>query len=351
MKICNIIGARPQFIKQATISRVVKNRGDIEEIIIHTGQHYDTNMSEQFFTELEIPQPDYNLGIGSGRHGVQTGKMLAKIEEVLIDEKPDCVLVYGDTNSTIAGALAAAKLHIPVAHVEAGLRSFNRKMPEEINRIATDAISDICFAPTQTAMNHLKNEGLADRAVFSGDVMYDSVLFYAQKLQKSTTRQDVEDFYLATIHRPANTDNIENFNSIMKAFSTFDKQIIFPAHPRTKNMIKDIAIPDNVKIIEPVGYLDILKMVIDADLVFTDSGGLQKECFFLKKRCITLREETEWIETLENNCNVLTGADYQKIIEAEKMECGEFRIEDKFGNGKAAEGIINKIVKHLEQKK
>ena len=348
MKICNVIGARPQFIKQATISRVVKNRDDIEEIIIHTGQHYDINMSEQFFQELDIPEPDYNLGIGSGQHGIQTGKMLAKIEEVLIWEKPDCILVYGDTNSTIAGALAAAKLHIPVAHVEAGLRSFNRKMPEEINRIATDSISDILFAPTQTAVKHLNNEGLAGRAVFSGDVVYDSVLFYAQKLQNSTASQDDKDFYLATIHRPSNTDNIEKFKSIMKAFSTFDKQIIFPAHPRTKNIIKNIAIPENVKIIKPVGYLEILKMVMDADLVFTDSGGLQKECFFLKKRCITLRDETEWIETLENNCNLLTGADFQKIIEAEKLECGEFLIEDKFGNGKSPNLIVNTIKEYLE---
>ncbi|MFW5804279.1 MAG: non-hydrolyzing UDP-N-acetylglucosamine 2-epimerase [bacterium] len=338
---CNIIGARPQFIKQATISRVVKNRDDIEEIIIHTGQHYDKNMSEQFFRELEIPEPEYNLGIGSGPHGLQTGKMLQKIEEVLIQEYPDCVLVYGDTNSTIAGALAAAKLHIPVAHVEAGLRSFNRKMPEEINRIGTDVISDILFAPTQTAMDHLKKEGLSNRSFFSGDVMYDSVLFYANKLKNSITNHNYSDFYLATIHRPANTDNIENFKSIMKAFSTFDKQIIFPAHPRTKNIIKNIVIPENVKIINPVGYLNILEMVMAADLVFTDSGGLQKECFFLKKRCITLREETEWIETLENNCNVLVGADYQKIINAEKMESGEFEIVNKFGDGNAAKVIIN----------
>ncbi|MHA1584630.1 MAG: non-hydrolyzing UDP-N-acetylglucosamine 2-epimerase, partial [Promethearchaeota archaeon] len=281
MKICNIVGARPQFIKQATISRVVKNRNDISEIIIHTGQHYDKNMSDLFFDELEIPKPDYNLGIGSGLHGAQTGKMLEKIEEVLIKEKPDCVLLYGDTNSTIAGALAAAKLHIPIAHVEAGLRSYNRRMPEEINRIATDSISDILFAPTITGLKNLKNEGLGNRSIFSGDVMYDSVLFYKGKIAKNNLEIETpEKFYLATIHRPANTDNLDNFKSIMKAFSTFNNEIIFPAHPRIKNILHNITIPENVKIIKPVGYLDILQLIMKSELVFTDSGGLQKECFF-----------------------------------------------------------------------
>ncbi len=348
MKICNIIGARPQFIKQATISRVLRNRNDISEIIIHTGQHYDKNMSELFFEELEIPKPDYNLEIGSGLHGIQTGKMLEKIEEVLINEKPDCVILYGDTNSTIAGALAASKLHIPIAHIEAGLRSYNRRMPEEINRIATDSISDILFAPTMTGLENLKNEGLEKRSLFSGDVMYDSVLFYKNKTKyKKLSMNLPEKFYLATIHRPANTDNIENFQSILKAFASFKIDVIFPVHPRTKNILKNMVIPNNVIIIDPVGYLEILQLVMKADLVFTDSGGLQKECFFLKKRCVTLREETEWVETLENNCNILTGADYEKIIDAEKQSCGEFVIEEKFGDGKSAEHIVNAIQKYL----
>ena len=347
MKICNIIDARPQFIKQATISRVLRSREDISEIIIHTGQHYDKNMSELFFQELDIPKPDYNLNIKSGLHGVQTGKMLAKIEKVLITEKPDIVLVYGDTNSTIAGALAGSKLHIPIAHIEAGLRSFNRKMPEEINRIATDSISDILFAPTQTAIRHLKKEGLFNRSFFSGDVMYDSVLFYKKKMEREKSNNLKDNYYLATIHRPANTDNIDNFKSIIKAFSQFNKKIIFPIHPRTKKILRNIDIPKNIEIIEPVGYIDILGLVSNSDLVFTDSGGLQKECFFLKKRCITLREETEWIETLENKCNILTGANYEKIIKAEKEVCGEFNIEGKFGNGKAAEIIIEKVMQFI----
>ncbi len=347
MKICNIIGTRPQFIKQATISRVIKNSNDIQEIIIHTGQHYDDNMSELFFEELEIPKPDYNLEIGSGLHGLQTGKMLEKIEKVLIKEQPDYVILYGDTNSTIAGALAASKLHIPIAHIEAGLRSFNRNMPEEINRIATDSISDILFAPTKTGMDNLINEGLKDRSIFSGDVMYDSVLFYQKKIEHKKLSMNLpERFYLATIHRPSNIDNIYNFQSILNAFASFDKDVIFPVHPRTKNTLHKTVISDNVKIVDPVGYLDILQLVIKSDLVFTDSGGLQKECFFLKKRCVTLREETEWIETLENNCNILTGADTQKIIEAEKQICGDFIIKEKFGDGKAAELIIEKLTEN-----
>lgn len=351
MKICSIIGARPQFIKHATVSRIIKKRDDLDEIIIHTGQHYDKNMSEQFFSELDIPQPNFNLGIGSGLHGYQTGKMLEKIEEILVNEEPDCAVVYGDTNSTIAGALASSKLHIPIAHVEAGLRSFNRRMPEEINRIATDIISDILFAPTQTALKHLKNEGLSEYAVFSGDVMYDSILYYQKKLVAKQNNPVSENYYLATIHRPSNTDNIENFKSILKAFSIFKKDVIFPAHPRTINILKNISVPNNVKVVQPVGYLDIIQMMIDSDLVFTDSGGLQKECFFLKKRCVTLREETEWIETLENECNVLAGADYGKIIQAEQQKCGAFNIENKFGNGQSAEFIVEYISEYLRKRR
>jgi len=345
MKICNIIGARPQFIKVATISRVIKNRSNIKEIIIHTGQHYDNNMSDIFFSELDIPSPDYNLNIGSGLHGWQTGKMLEAIEKVLLNEKPDVVIVYGDTNSTIAGALAATKLHIPVAHVEAGLRSFNRSMPEEINRIATDKISDLLFVPTQMAMDHLKNEGLANYSFFCGDVMYDSVLHFSKKINTFTE----EPYYLATIHRPANTDVIGKFSSIIKAFSKFDKKVVLPAHPRLKKVLDQIKVPDNIKIIEPVGYTKMLSLIKNADLVFTDSGGLQKECYFLKKRCVTLREETEWVETLENNCNILVGADYDKIVAAEKLKCGEFDIKTKYGLGNAAEKIIEKISEYLIQ--
>ncbi|MEA3296214.1 MAG: UDP-N-acetylglucosamine 2-epimerase (non-hydrolyzing), partial [Patescibacteria group bacterium] len=277
-----------------------------------------------------------------------TGLMLEKIEKVLIKEKPNIVIVYGDTNSTIAGAFAAVKLHIPTAHVEAGLRSYNRRMPEEINRIATDSISDILFAPTQTAMRYLDKEGLSEYSFFSGDVMYDSVLFYKNKIQNKKLSIDLpKKFYLATIHRPANTDNINNFKSIFKAFSTFDKNIIFPVHPRTRKILKEMTIPKNLIIIDPISYLDILQLIMKSDLIFTDSGGLQKECFFLKKRCVTLREETEWIETLENKCNILTGANTDKIVKAEKSECGDFFIEDKFGKGNSAEMIINKVLKFV----
>jgi len=351
MKIVSIVGARPQFIKAAAVSRVIRKIPSIHEILLHTGQHYDQNMSAVFFHELNIPQPDYNLEVGSGSHAQQTGKMLMKIEEVLIKEQPDWTLVYGDTNSTVAGSLAAAKLHIPVAHVEAGLRSFNREMPEEINRIITDRISDLLFAPTRTAILNLNNEGLKNITVFTGDVMYDSVLYYRDLIFSNPEKYKTENlppFYLlATIHRSENTDNRKNIVSILDSFSKASLPVVFPLHPRTKKAISLIGkFPGNVIVIEPVGYLEMLKLTLDSVKVLTDSGGLQKEAYFLGKQCITLRTETEWIETLHDGWNIITGTDRIKILEAIDSPLPTAKQKSEFGDGQAA----CKIVEYLESK-
>ena len=285
MKIVTVIGARPQFIKAATITRLLLKDTDIKEIIVHTGQHYDPNMSDIFFKELDIRPPDVNLGVGSGSHAVQTGKMMTGIEAVLIGEKPDWTLVYGDTNSTLAGALAAAKLNIPLAHVEAGLRSFNRQMPEEINRIVTDHVAGLLFAPTPTAMHNLEKEGLLGSSFLSGDVMYDSILYYKAMILKNPDPYkpgDLPDeYFLATIHRAENTDNPNNLKNILDAFSKSGKTIILPIHPRTKKTIARIGkVPGNVHIINPVGYLEMLYLTMHASKVLTDSGGLPERSIF-----------------------------------------------------------------------
>ncbi|HGY57256.1 MAG TPA: UDP-N-acetylglucosamine 2-epimerase (non-hydrolyzing) [Caldithrix abyssi] len=349
MKLATIIGTRPQFIKAATVSRLIKEISSVTEVIIHTGQHYDDNMSEVFFKQLQIPQPHYNLEVGSGSHGQQTGLMLQRIEQVLIKEKPDWVLIYGDTNSTIAGALAAVKLHILTAHVEAGLRSFNRKMPEEINRIATDRVSDVLFAPTQNAMDLLQKEGLEQRAVFSGDVMYDSILFYSELLNEShrpPVLDSLDAYYLATIHRPENTDNPQHLQSIFSAFSELDLPVVLPLHPRTRNLLDGIRYNENVKIIDPVGYLQMLYLLRHSFKVLTDSGGLQKEAYFMQKPCLTLRDQSEWVETLEGNWNFIVAANKDMILE--KIQINEYGPQTlAFGNGRAAK----KIVDHLTNKK
>ena len=351
MKIATIVGARPQFIKAATVSRVIKNFAEIRELIIHTGQHYDPNMSGVFFDELNIPEPDINLEIGSGNHGKQTARMLEGIEEVLLREKPDWVLVYGDTNSTIAGALAAAKLNIKIAHVEAGLRSFNRMMPEEINRIATDHISNILFAPTQNAMSLLANEGLSDKSVFAGDVMFDSIEYYKVIAEKKCTldkliNEEPGKYFLATVHRQENTDQIKNLQNIFLAFSELDMPVIVPLHPRTMKLMDEVTHRSNVKIINPVGYLEMITLLNNCYKVLTDSGGLQKEAFFLKKPCITLREETEWIETLEGGWNYIVGANKNKILE--KINSNHVpEQKDYFGDGRAAEKIVEFMSKNL----
>lgn len=350
MKILTIVGARPQFIKAATISRLIAGKPGISEVLVHTGQHYDENMSEIFFRELNIPEPDYNLGTGSGSHAVQTGMMLKGIEEVLIKENPDWTLVYGDTNSTLAGALAAVKLHIPVAHVEAGLRSFNRIMPEEINRIVTDRISDLLFAPTPTAVNNLQNEGLAGLTVYTGDVMYDSIMFYRQMIMagpgKYATRDIPADYLLATIHRAENTDNIQNLKNIIQAFAESGKNIIWPIHPRTrKTLSASFRIPSNLHIIDPVGYLQMLKLTLDAAKVLTDSGGLQKEAYFLGTPCITLRTETEWLETVHDGWNTVVATDPVKILAAIEAPVPVVLQKSSFGDGNAAGAILNELEK------
>ncbi len=349
MKILTIVGARPQFIKAATVSRAFRSRENIKEILLHTGQHYDQNMSAIFFTELDIPLPDYNLGAGSGSHGRQTALMLEGIEAVLLKEKPDWVLIYGDTNSTLAGALAAVKLHIPVAHVEAGLRSFNREMPEEINRIVADRISDLLFAPTLTAVRQLELEGLSDITRFPGDVMYDSVLFYRGKIARTPDSYKIdglpEKYLLATIHRAENTDRPERMNNILEGFANAGLPIVWPVHPRTKKILGEQGnLPSNVLLIEPAGYLQMLKLVMDSSKVLTDSGGLQKESYFLGKPCITLRTETEWVETLHDNWNTITGTDPAKIVKAINDPLPQAPRKDEFGEGNAASLIVDELI-------
>jgi len=348
-KIVTVVGARPQFIKAATVSREIHAHPSIHELLLHTGQHYDENMSRIFFRELDIPEPDFNLEVGSGSHANQTGRMLQGIEEILLNEKPDLALVYGDTNSTLAGALAAVKLHIPVAHVEAGLRSFNRSMPEEINRIATDCISNILFAPTQTAVQNLANEGLLANTRFTGDVMYDSVLYYQSAIlnhpEKYITPGIPEKYLLATIHRAENTDQPENLKKIFSAFAQLPFKVVLPIHPRTRKILDTaITLPPNVQIIEPVGYLQMLNLTIGASKVLTDSGGLQKEAYFLGKPCVTLRTETEWSETLHDHWNIIAGSDPGRIVEAVLLPEPSAPRQHGFGDGHAAGKILKKLL-------
>jgi len=347
MKIVSIVGARPQFIKAATVSRVIRKTDGIREVLVHTGQHYDQNMSEIFFRELDIPEADYNLEVGSALHGQQTGRMLERVEEVLLKEQPDWVLTYGDTNSTVAGSLAAVKLHIATAHVEAGLRSFNRRMPEEINRIATDHVSDLLFAPTQNAMHLLEKEGLAERARCSGDVMFDSMLYYQKKVNQGHCPPEIKNmgpFYLATIHRAENTDDRNRLQSIFSALSDLDLPVVLPLHPRTQKLLEGIKYRSRkVRIIEPVGYLQMIYLIKHSQKVLTDSGGLQKEAYFMQKPCVTLRDETEWIETLENGWNILVGADTEKIVQAVQHNSTGAQTRA-FGDGRAAEKVVSELI-------
>ncbi len=350
IKIVTIVGARPQFVKAAVVSRALGKEG-IEEVIIHTGQHFDNNMSEVFFQEMQIPKPKYNLEISNLSHGAMTGRMLEKIEEILIPEKPDVLLVYGDTNSTLAGALAAAKLNIRVAHIEAGLRSFNNKMPEEINRILTDRISSILFCPTLTAIENLANEGFANfdcQIINSGDVMQDAAMFYSERSDESSTllkelKLIQKPFILATIHRQENTIDPQNLRNIIDALNEISLNIpvVLPLHPRTRNILAQNDITPMFDTIDPVGYLDMIQLIKNCSLVFTDSGGLQKEAFFFQKHCITLRVETEWTELVDFGYNILAGSDKPKILaayEQMRLKSSDFS-RNLYGNGHASETI------------
>jgi UDP-GlcNAc3NAcA epimerase len=353
MKILTILGARPQFIKAGSVSREIAKYKEIQEIIVHTGQHYDTNMSDIFFDEMKIAKPNYFLGIGGKSHGAMTGQMIEKIEEVAFKESPDWIMVYGDTNSTLAGAIVASKLHIKLAHIEAGLRSFNMKMPEEVNRILTDRVSNVLFCPTDTAVQNLKNEGFDNldcKIIKSGDVMQDGAIFYKQLSVKP--KIDIKEKYiLCTIHRAENTDDINRLKNIFEALNTIakEKQVILPLHPRTKNILSDLEMDiSDLTIIEPVGYLEMVWLINNCKLVMTDSGGLQKEAYFFKKPCITLRDETEWIELVENGFNILVGANIKKIIHAYKNSLYTNYTNkelDMYGGGKASENIIKELLK------
>lgn len=360
MKILTILGARPQFIKAGSVSREIAKHKEIKEVIVHTGQHYDANMSDIFFEEMQIPKPDYFLGIGGKSHGAMTGQMIEKIEEVAQKEKPDWIMVYGDTNSTLAGAIVASKLHIKLAHIEAGLRSFNMKMPEEVNRILTDRVSTILFCPTKTAVENLKTEGFPFTLSANhqqlitnvGDVMQDGALFYRGLAVKPKNIDIKDNFILCTIHRAENTDDENRLRSIFEALNEIakEKQIILPLHPRTKKILENLKLNiQNLTLIDPVGYLEMVWLIDNCSLVMTDSGGLQKEAYFFEKPCITLRDETEWVELVECGANVLVGADKDKILKAFRNN-SKFNIEnsklDLYGGGKASEKIIKKLLEY-----
>lgn len=348
MKIASIVGARPQFIKCAPLSRLLRQRH--REVLIHTGQHYDENLSQIFFDQLQIPRPDYTLEVGSGTHGEQMGQMLERVEQVLLKEKPQVTLVCGDTNTTLAGALAAAKLWIPVTHVEAGLRSFNRRMPEEINRVLTDRLSTLLFCPTETAVENLKREGITQGVHNTGDVMYDAVLYNIRRAEEGSkilARLDLRpgEYYLVTVHRADNTDNPGNLRKILEALAQLSLPTVFPVHPRTRKALKELKLElgsgtSLLRLIDPVSYLDMLVLEKKARKILTDSGGVQKEAYFLGVPCITLREETEWVETIQGEWNVLVGTDPQAIGQALVLDRSDSSRLDAFGDGHAAEKMV-----------
>jgi UDP-N-acetylglucosamine 2-epimerase len=352
MKIVTVVGARPQFIKCAPVSREVRKVAT--EVLVHTGQHYDDNMSAVFFGELSIPGPDYYLGVGSGSHGLQTSEMLKRIEEVLLKERPDIVLVYGDTNSTLAGALAAAKLHIRVAHVEAGLRSFNRRMPEEINRVLTDHISDFLFCPTGRALKNLEREGITKGVHLVGDVMYDAVLEYGRRAEERSKILDrleltPKSYALATVHRAENADDPQRLRSIFEALEEMAADgwpVIVPVHPRTRKQLESLSVGVNcLQLIDPVSYLDMLLLEKEAKIILTDSGGVQKEAFWFRVPCVTLREETEWVETVESGWNVVVGCEAKRIFEAASRRPPTTPLLPPYGDGHAANHIMRCLLR------
>jgi UDP-GlcNAc3NAcA epimerase len=362
LKIVTIVGARPQFIKAAALSREIGSdrwNKTFNEVIIHTGQHYDANMSDLFFDEMGIPVPDYHLQVGSGTHGKMTGEMLIRIEEVLMKENPDFVLVYGDTNSTLAGALAASKLNIPLAHVEAGLRSFWKRMPEEQNRVLTDHVSDYLFVPVQNAVKNLANEGITRNVFQVGDIMLDAFNYYSEvldkkypdRLQQIQSREKIptnffsEGFFLLTVHRAENTDNPENLSEIISALNNTGKNALFPVHPRTKKILKSLNIKfgKQIKLIEPIGYFDMLALEKACDFIVTDSGGVQKEAYFAHKPCITLREQTEWVETVESGWNHLTGTSAEKIRVTMEQLVSPDHYSENYGTGNTSAKILTTL--------
>jgi len=361
LKILTILGARPQFIKAGSVSREIAKHKEIKEVILHTGQHYDANMSDIFFEEMKIPKPDYFLGIGGKSHGAMTGQMMEKIEEVALKENPDWIVVYGDTNSTLSGALVASKLHIKLAHIEAGLRSFNMSMPEEVNRIVTDRVSDILFCPTQTAVENLRAEGFpfvtshSKQMVLNvGDVMKDGAMFYRKFAKKMDSLDIDKEFILCTIHRAENTDNKDRLKDIFEALNLIakEREIILPLHPRTKKIINELKIDtDSLTIVEPVGYLEMVWLLDNCSLVMSDSGGLQKEAYFFGKFCLTLRDETEWVELVDGGFNMIVGADKSKILEGYKRisESGFSSLDgdgELYGNADASRVIIDTILSY-----
>jgi UDP-GlcNAc3NAcA epimerase len=358
MKIVTVVGARPQFIKAAAVSRVLRQSADLEEVLVHTGQHYDDNMSDVFFTELEIPRPGYHLGIGSGSHGAQTGRMLEAVERVLQAEKPDAVLVYGDTNSTLAGALAAAKLHVPVAHVEAGLRSFNRRMPEEVNRVLTDHLAEWLFAPTEAAVANLAAEVVPpDKTFLVGDVMYDAALFYGARAQEECLDRlglKKKEYVLTTVHRAENTDTPGRLRELFEGLSAVAAAVpvVLPLHPRTRGVLERQGLLETysrrLRLCEPVGYLEMVALEKHARLIATDSGGVQKEAFFYRVPCVTLREETEWVELVELGWNrLLPPRDADGVTRGVMASLAVAGQQEPpvglFGGGQAAERIVERL--------
>ena len=348
MRVLSVVGARPQFVKAALLSAEFSRRG-IEEVLVHTGQHYDRVMSDVFFEQLQIPEPKYNLEVGSGLHGAQTGEMLKRLEPIVIEESPDWLLVYGDTNSTMAGALVAAKLHVPVAHVEAGLRSFNREMPEEVNRIVADHVADLLLVPNGAAATQLASEGISNGVRIVGDLMVDLALRVAAQLPEhppilEKLQLRAREYFVATIHRASNTDDRETFCRLLEGLRGVGLPVVFPVHPRTRGIAQQegAGVDDNIILIDPLPYMEMMALVSRSGAVFTDSGGLQKEAFVMKVPCVTLREETEWLETLEDGWNVLAGSDPQKIVAASKR-ITPMRQGAPYGDGHAAQNIVDAL--------
>jgi UDP-GlcNAc3NAcA epimerase len=345
MKVVSVVGARPEFVQAAPVSRAL--RGRHQEVLVHTGQHYDYEMSALFFQELNLPAPDYNLEVGSGLHGQQTGEILTRLERVLLDEQPDWVLVRGDTNSTLAGALAAAKLHIAVGHIEAGLRSFNRWMPEEINRIVADHVADLLFCPTPTAMSNLAAEGIEQGLHLVGDVMYEAILYNlpladAKSRVLARLRLAPDGYLLLTVHRAENTDIRQNLQAILAAVDRLEDAVVFPVHPRTRKLLTELGWTPRpgVQLVEPQGYFDTLILEKNARLLLTDSGGMQKEAYCLGTPCLTLREQTEWVETVEAGWNLLVGADTDRIVTAVSSFRPPLERPSLYGDGRTSQAIV-----------